>query len=161
MSQRTHKAGLVLLGPRALAVLSCALALMAAQPAVGASGRGVARAEVHVQAAEGVAAQVVSQRPRVVRERRDGVGGVDSLKARPSYRLHVLAGLEILQRWLAAELAPLEVQSTPALFLAPVCVLIYEPVLVPPHRVVRCDSPVMPVERAYAITRHLLAPPTV
>jgi len=164
MQDRPRRNGNLLLGPRALAVISCALALLAAQPALasadaGSRGRAaavrVSTADFGVEARGAVAAAGL--------ERVRGTSFQRPVRGVATRRLHVLATVEILQRLLAFELRPLEKSVAPALFLAPMGVLVDDVPLSPPYRarVSQTDSfgRGVSVERAFAMARLQLAPP--
>ena len=148
------------LGPRALAVISCALALLAAQPVVGGAVKGhSAAAAVRVAGAEVRGAtsevKVVRRREESASEGKMGVGFTNSRTVR------VLATVEMLQRWLAAELRPTERQVLPIMVFSPAPEAI-ELAMTPPHRamaVAGIDQLPLSSERQFVIEQCLLAPP--
>jgi hypothetical protein len=147
--------------PRALAVLSCALALLAAQPASAAgAGKG--------PAAVAVAAPSQSTSPVAATERR---AGAQRSAARPSEgpalfasarRLHILATVEIFQRLLMAELR-VDARVTQASFLAifePACVAVVDVPRVAGLRAAPRTHFTPPLAaQQFAIEHCLLAPP--
>jgi hypothetical protein len=151
------------LGPRALAVISCALALLAAQPVGKAGEFRVQSSPFSVKSGEFGAAKTETASAGAVGEYVAGARG----KAReagisPARRVHVLATVEMLRRWLAIELRPMQGQVVPALLLTPVCVLIFDANLSPPHRISQVFERrrfTSSHEQRFAIEQCLLAPP--
>ncbi len=142
-------------GPRAVAVISCALALLAAQPVMGASGRG-AVATATVVRAEGGGAVFggVVREERVSRSRRAEGAILGSGR-----RLHVLATIEILQRWLAAELRPVERQAMVGMVFVGMDLRVFEGVVGNCQKDGVAEARGVSRERAFLIVRCLLAPP--
>jgi len=143
--------------PRTLAVVSFALAMLAAQPVVSAHGAELDRAVIMKDAG----ATVVSATQLTAADspkRHVSLVSVD--RARPAMRSHILTTLEILWRIVFAEVAPRSVERDVALIACfePLCLetlppagLSHGPVLfplVPPS-----------AERAFAIHHFLLPPP--
>jgi hypothetical protein len=157
--------------PRALAVISCALALLAAQPAadgvaavrkgavaVGEGGRGWATAGETPAVQGGSLAECA---PRVCDDGRDARGtgrAVGGMRV-AGVRWHILATMEILHRLLAGELRGAERQMLPAVWFDEVCIgVAAEPAKVA-RRVEAVGEAIPIVEREYAIGHCLLAPP--
>src|SRR4051794_8102944 len=106
MIEQRRQARKLLLGPRALAVISCALALLAAQPALGAVEQTGSRARVSaVRAGGGEINPAIAQPMAVAGTKRTRIEGLQE-QSKTTRRLHVLATVEILQRLLAYELRP-------------------------------------------------------
>jgi len=146
------------LGPRALAVISCALALLAVQPVMAASPGVGGTATVKVASAGGVAivGETVGIASTNVRKTR-GVGQPALLSS--ARRLHILATVEILHRLLAFELRPTERQMAAALIFAPLELCTVDRPAVALQRVEPVDCLRLSHEREFAITHCLLAPP--
>src|SRR5690349_846760 len=98
MSDRRQGARKLLLGPRALAVISCALALLAAQPALGAV-ENVGEQVSSLRAASPSALPTAQPMP-VALNKRTRQATLQQLSKTNIRRLHVLATVEILQRLL-------------------------------------------------------------
>jgi hypothetical protein len=146
--------------PRALAVISCALALLAAQPAVGAAGALKSRTVVLdagiMAGGESTAPVAVDPTtrttPHAVRREMTLLGS--------ARHLHILATMEILHRLLVGEMQPTERQVLPVMWFGQACLGAVE---VPVTRVgsgagTQIES-IPIVERAFAIRHCLLAPP--
>ena len=158
-SSETHR----VFGAPALAVLSCALALLAAQPAMqGVRGPSKAvAAAVKEHASVPVLAQSAAP---ALQDRREvaRVGVRDEALRGTGRQIHILATLEMVQRWLTQDLRPLHPLVLPALAFAPVCLLTLEPPLACAQRGITRQNPLpCPVERQFAIAQRLLAPPVV
>lgn len=148
-----------ILGPRALAVISCALALLAAQPVMAAER--AAGPTVKIVAATG---GILSDSVVAIRDERRSpaqrrVGPEAFLSS--ARRLHVLATLEILHRLLAFELRPVEKQVMGVVGFSPLVLCLFEA----PAGMVQCAERsrggVTSCERAFAMAHCLLAPPAV
>jgi hypothetical protein len=147
-----------LLGPRALAILSCALALLAAQPAFAAPAAPaprVATFNIPQLPNAAVAAAAPSRRQTASRATRAQGDLLSSAR-----RLHILATMEILHRLLAVELQPPLLHHAPA-FLCPPALLAtieFQPALQPRRS---GHAPPLPLsqERHFVLTHALLAPP--
>ena len=152
-----------LLGPRALAVISCALALLAAQPLVASAQRTTASSQapaIKIQAND--AAGVISESPALESTNaKKNRASVQPILFSSAHRLHILATVEILHRLLLAELRPAERQTVAAFFFEPqtLCTL-EQPILA-----TRSLAVVPPIglerDRAFAIEHCLLAPPVL
>src|SRR5689334_16525233 len=107
MRQRGRKVWNGAAGPRALAVISCALAILAAQPAGGgnAKGQGVAAVRMAGEMAKSEVRNLKSETRVLPPRREEGSAAILPRGGRSS--LHVLATVEILQRLLAFELRPM------------------------------------------------------
>jgi len=148
-------------GPRALAVISCALALLAAQPVMAqssapASKPVLAREIGMFGGANLLQASTAREAERTtVRARRQ-----DSILA-SARRLHVLATVEIFHRLLMAELRGNGEQTpAPTMCFVPVCIEVLAPAsLTKP--IPSSEPTIQPVAQAYAIAHCLLAPPAL
>jgi hypothetical protein len=153
--------------PKALAVISCALALLAAQPAVG--GATTMRKGAVVVREGGMAAVEQTGRAGEMRER--GRAGVPvwtsaSLAGRLEVSLlsraqhwRILATMEILHRLLAGELRGAERQVLPVVWFDEICLgAAGEPAGLA-GRVEAAGEHGPVVERVFAIRHCLLAPP--
>lgn len=167
MSHNRRSRGSWVLGPRALAVLSCALALLAAQPVMAAERTSSRGTEVRVErVAHAPAAEISATLTGEGSRRSRGTPPQRFLRSWESARrLHVLATVEILHRLLIAEFRPgfgsgVERQLSGAVLFSPI-----EPVafaIVPTG--ITLPVQVIPLpshshERAFAIAHCLLAPP--
>ena len=150
--------------PRTLAVISCALALLAAQPALHAAApakpRPVAFRDMGAMPAP-ASASIAQPEAAVVRSSRTIAGTDDSL-FESARRLHILATVEILHRLLISELQPPECHVMPILWFQPVCIgIVATPspnALNLGHGAWRSQPPPV-TERVFAIEHCLLAPP--
>ena len=149
-----------LLGPRALAVLSCALALLAAQPLRASSARtsAVPRIEVAETTPGALASATSPAESRSTKKNRPAVQANFLSSAR---RLHILATVEILHRLLLAELRPVERQLVATFLFEPQTLISLEqPLLTLGERA--ADPPDgLSRDRAFAIEHCLLAPPVL
>ncbi len=132
MRERRLKLRNCLLAPRALAVISCALALLAVQPVGAGAMPAKGRAAVMTLGQGAAASPTSDSRPAsaspVVSQnasRRD-----DTLLASARH-LHILATVEILQRLLLAELRPGQPLFTQAMLFEPLNVSLLDPPLRP------------------------------
>jgi hypothetical protein len=150
--------------PRALVVISCALALLAIQPA---NSVPAARHRPVVLKESGGSISttnwVVSRRTPATAARPAGraTHPNDALFA-GTQRLHILATVDILQRLLMTELQPVQQHFFATLWLLPECPAIT--VIGPASAVtarLRTDliSPPLEVEKAFAMAQCQLAPP--
>ncbi len=151
--------------PRALAVFSCALALLVAQPATGEAPQSARHRTVNVRG--GAGSEDLIREARAPR----APAADASIKARTrgevifssAPRLHILATVEILQRLLAAELRPIERPLSPLVWFDGACIgTVAAPLTI--LQSVRSPQalwtlPPPSSERAFAIAHHLLAPP--
>jgi hypothetical protein len=159
MSERRQGARKLLLGPKALAVISCALALLAAQPALGAVEHLGDRAS-SIRASTGIGPVATAEPMALAFTRRTRQATVQhQAKTSTIRRLHVLATVEILQRLLTIELHPMERHVMSALVLEPVCVLILDTPALPPHRAWVAQAAGHSAEGDFAKARLGLAPP--
>jgi hypothetical protein len=150
-------------GPRALAVISCALALLAAQPLMADSQPRSSEPVLLRDAgtlggatlAESAAQQTPESKTTRARQQQSFLAS--------ARRMHVLATVEIFQRLLMAELrvGGAERHVLPGMFLQPVCIEILPPASLIPGR--GDPSPILPppMAQSFAIRHCLLAPPTV
>ena len=144
-------------GSQALAVISCALALLVAQPAARGTLRGAKNAHVTV----GVFGSVAAPQLRLAdRPQRLSTAIRPESILTSARHLHILATMEILHRLLAQELRPNEIPVA-AVLIQPLCLLAFESPIALPRFNAAPTPPPAPVERQFAITRHLLAPPAV
>ncbi|HUO07703.1 MAG TPA: hypothetical protein VM008_05355 [Phycisphaerae bacterium] len=152
-----------LLGPRALAVISCALALLAAQPLLASS-------HLTSSASQAPAIKIQTTDTTPIIPESPAIESTSAKKNRTAHqptflssahRLHILATVEILHRLLLAELRPAERQSVAAFLFEPqtLCTLA-QPILT-----TRTPAVVPPIglqrDRAFAIKHCLLAPPVL
>ncbi|HVX84576.1 MAG TPA: hypothetical protein VH253_07150 [Phycisphaerae bacterium] len=146
----------VLLGPRALAVLSCALALIAVQPAIAAPAAAPLAKVASLQLPATSGASQAATRD----DRRTPLRTTAAASYLATRRLHILATLDILQRLIAVELQPPVFQSVPT-FLTPPELLVETLPTLPPQLFQPPRGPPAPFsqERAFLLTRTLLAPP--
>ena len=148
--------------PRALAVISCALALLAAQPSMGAAFQRKPGAVMVTAPGGGQRPEVVQRAPQH-RELANGLLTRDERRIQSAPRLHILATVEILQRLLAAELRPVQGQLATLIWFSPfstgVVALPAELPQPPIHRSHVSPTLTLPRERAFAIAHCLLAPP--
>jgi hypothetical protein len=147
--------------PRALAVISCALALLAAQPAVGAGpalrSRAVVLGDAGIVTGGEAAARVTVA--RATRGTSQTVRREETLLGSARH-LHILATMEILHRLLAGELRTAERQALPEMWFEQVCLGVAEVPLMRIGGGVESSAESVPiVERAFAIRHCLLAPP--
>lgn len=160
--RRWMQAGSRAWAPRALAVISCALALLAAQPVAGETTSP--RQAVGVTSAAPVEARAVQGARAVPR-----LGAPAAVRRETPFftsarRLHILATVEIFKRLLMAELQPAgERLLAPALLGEPVdCVALEAAPLNLPGARGAPDYPSLPPpERRFVLVRTQLAPPTV
>ncbi|HVS70051.1 MAG TPA: hypothetical protein VHQ47_02225 [Phycisphaerae bacterium] len=145
-----------LLGPRALAVLSCALALIAVQPAIASP----APAPLAKVASLQLPGPVTPAEAAPLTDRRLPARSVAAASYLATRRLHILATLEILHRLIAVELQPPVLQTIPA-FLSPPELLVETPPTLPPRRIPLQRGPpaTFSQERAFLLTHTLLPPP--
>jgi hypothetical protein len=149
----------LLLGPRALAVISCALALLAAQPAFGAVEN--LGEQVSSVSAAGPLNAIPTAEPMTVAVNKRTRQATLQQQSRNSTirRLHVLATVEILQRLLTVELQPMQHHTMSVLILEPVCVLTLDTPTSPPHRTWSAEHAGHSAEGDFAKARLGLAPP--
>jgi hypothetical protein len=147
-----------LLGPRALAILSCALALLAAQPLLAAPATPspkVATFTIPQLPPDAVATAAPSRRQTAARATKSQADLLSSAR-----RLHILATVEILHRLLAVELQPPTMQRAMPFLCAPalLATLDLQPALQP--RSPGHDPPLpLSFEQRFVLTHALLAPP--
>jgi len=144
------------IGPKTLAVLSCAMALLAAQPTFAA--------ESHLPRTHTVRS-IEADAPLTTEPRRQSASKPQRERptvetTRNRHELHVLATLEILHRLLLAEL---RVHAAP--HQAPVVFEVIDSLLVPAPLAPQftaatiCPATHTPHETVFALTRCKLAPP--
>jgi hypothetical protein len=150
--------------PKALAVLSCALALLAAQPA-GATTPALRKGAVVVREA-GLAGVELPERvtaPRVrtaARETTHTRGWRDQTLLGSARHWRILATMEIFHRLLISEVRGAEAQAAVAMWVEQAYVgMVAEPVIVPAGRADGFGVKAPSMERAFAIRHCLLAPP--
>jgi hypothetical protein len=147
--------------PRALAVISCALALLAAQPVAGAGPAVKSRTVVMAGAGSCGSGEAIS------RVRAEGPARAAAPAARraetllgSARHLQILATMEILHRLLAGELTAAERQVMPVMWLGEVWLGAAEVPAMPVRGGAGTRGEALPiVERAFAIGHCLLAPP--
>lgn len=146
------------LGTRALAVLSCALALLAAQPTL-ATGRGVTTAP-QIKIAGPDATNSPTKSPTLATHSAKPTRTIAQPTLFTSARqLHILATVEILHRLLAFELRPSERQLVAALIFAPTDLrTIEQPATQIQHPVTTLPA-TLSRERQFTLTHSQLAPP--
>ena len=149
--------------PRALVVLSCALALLASQPASGNATHaaikpalldyaGEASSPILAKNSISPAHQKPAAQPKAPPER---------FFFASAQRLHILATFEILHRLLIVELQPTQRNFLPALDFNPICIEILSPIAPTAHLHAMLPHPHLPTsDQAFAIEHCLLAPPT-
>jgi hypothetical protein len=149
-------------GPKALAVVSFALALLAVQPAPSIAA---AQSRAAVTRDAGAAASLAM--PDLARQAgpvHRAVVRQDEPRRASTKKLHMLATIEIVQRLLAAELRPVEQHLSPLVWLEPICI----ETLVPPALADDTSGRLSLLWRAFArphaeesylIEHCLLAPP--
>jgi hypothetical protein len=153
--------------PRALAVISCALALLAAQPAVGQSN---SHQRGHLELKSGGSASSLAARNAHADAKKSPLAASSNRSAgadqQPMFfvgtrHLHILATLDILQRLLASEILPPSHQLIPAFHFEALCIGLIDWSPTPRHQRILDHhlSPPLPAERAFAIEHCLLAPP--
>ena len=147
--------------PRALAVISCALALLAAQPVAGAAPAIKSRTVVlagtgSFAGGEALARVTVAGPARVtVPAARRGETLLGSAR-----HMQILATMEILHRLLVGELTPAERHVAPVMWFGQVWLGVAEVAPMPVRGGAETGAQVIPiVERAFAIRHCLLAPP--
>lgn len=147
--------------PRALAVLSCALALLAAQPVPGETARH--RAPLPVSAPALSPVQAVASPTARAPQVRTNVSQPETTFFTSARRLHILATVEILKRLLVAELQPPVDQMVPVLLLEPmVCVdVVAAPLNLPGVRGAPDYPSLPPPEHQFLLVHTQLAPPSV
>lgn len=164
MSEPRVRPRRIIWAPRALVVISCALALLAMQP-VGVSP--VARNRPAVLKDAGTTfdgatwetarrTQVFPARPSV-----KATGREEAFFA-STQRLHILATVEILQRLLITELHPAQQQLISPFWLAQECpAIVTAPAVAPTqvHSHVFLSGPQPEAEKAFAMAHCQLAPP--
>ncbi len=143
-------------------MISCALALLAAQPVLGESNVAASKPALLREAGQLGGAQVFEVTAlRATEVKTAAVRRPESFLA-GARRLHILATVEIFQRLLSAELRAGERQVLPGLFFEPVCVEILAPASMICAGGICSFSPPFPqVAQAFAIEHCLLAPPVV
>jgi hypothetical protein len=149
--------------PRALAVLSCALALLAAQPVLGETPR-------HAPSPLPLTAPSLSTQ-HLLPSPSSRLPQVRSTTVRPeatfftsARRLHILATVEILKRLLLAELQPpVQPLLVPTILLEPMaCMdLVATPLTLPGARSAPDYPSLPPPEHQFVLVHTQLAPPTV
>jgi hypothetical protein len=148
-------------GPRALAVISCALALLAAQPVMGASHAAVSKPALLGEAGSSWTSHGSESKVRAAEAASRGARKQESFFA-SARRLHVLATVEIFQRLLMAELrAGGERQAVPLVYFAPAYVELLAPASAVPSRPRTTAPSFQALAQIFAITHCLLAPPAM
>ena len=149
------------LGPKTLAMLSCALTLLAAQPILAADGRtNEAKSTIRI------AGQVQTSSRTNILVRSDASRPAQAVRRTntPSLstrQLHILATLEIFQRLMAFELRPTDQLHLPALIYAPTTLAFIQTVPLPTRSlIVDAATPKLTAEQSFSLTHCLLAPPT-
>jgi len=149
-----------LLGPRALAVLSCALALLAAQPLLASTPRSGATPTIEVAETAPASIAPVSSRAESGSTKKNRLTVQPTLFS-SAHRLHILATVEILHRLLLAEIRPTERQVVSAFLFEPQTLVSLEQ----PLLTLRYRAAVSPAglsrDCAFAIEHCLLAPPVL
>jgi hypothetical protein len=152
--------------PRALVVISCALALLAVQPATGmpaARSRPVALKETGTSASR-TSWEVARRMPAAaVRSTTDARHSNESVFAAPQ-RLHILATVDILQRLLLVELQPASPHVPATLWLWSECPTITLVPLVARDSIQRpmfLTGPQPEAEKSFAMAHCQLAPPRI
>ena len=162
MAEPRLKYGNLAWAPRALAVISCALALLAAQPAAqGATHKtravAVGNAGVGAELAVG---ETITRRTTSTATGSRATARTELTLLGSASRLHVLATMEILHRLLLSELQAPERQLMPLVWFQPLCLTELPAVAAQgPRRTGAYLAPPPAMERAFAIAHCLLAPP--
>ena len=149
-----------LLGPRALAVLSCALALLAAQPILASTPRSGATPTIEVAETAPVAVVPASSRSESGSTKKNRPTVQPTLFS-SAHRLHILATVEILHRLLVAELRPTERQVVSAFLFEPQTLVSLEQPLLTLRHCAAVPPAGLSRDRAFAIEHCLLAPPVL
>ena len=108
-------------GPKALAVVSFALALLAIQPVV-TSATTVPNGAVLVRESAASPATGMPELARFSSQKRRSTARPEEPRRASTRQLHILATIEIVQRLLASELRPVEQHISPLAWFEPVCV---------------------------------------
>jgi hypothetical protein len=149
--------------PKALAVISCALALLAAQPAVGgvlAARKGaVVVREGGMAAADPTEGVAVVRGRTAARETARAAGRHEMSLLSRAQHWRILATMEILHRLLAGELRGAERQVLPVVWFEEICMGGAAEPGAFAGRVEAAGEEVPIVERVFAIRHCLLAPP--
>ncbi len=149
-----------LLGPRALAVFSCALALLAAQPLVASTSRSSATPSIEVAETGPAAIAPASSRAESSSTKKNRPTVQPTLFS-STHRLHILATVEILHRLLIAELRPTERQVVSAFLFEPQTLVSLEQPLLTLRQRAAAPPVGLSRDRAFAIEHCLLAPPVL
>jgi hypothetical protein len=161
--KRRSKNQTIFTTPRVLAIVSCALALLAAAPPAAGPAKDTTRQSGAITYSEApatpqlaVEAKPVSSPSVSVRRFERSPSLLSSAR-----RLHILATMEILQRLIAAELQPLTTHHLvlPTLFLEPVPVASLAPPLQLPHPPSSANQLIPPAEQLFVLEHSLSAPP--
>ena len=147
--------------PRALAVISCALALLAAQPVAGAAP--ALKSRTVVMEGAGMAPRGEALAPvtvaRAARATMPAARRAETLLGSARH-LQILATMEILHRLLVGELTPAERQVLPVMWFELVGPVVADVAPMPVRGGAGTGAKTIPiVEREFAIGHCLLAPP--
>jgi len=150
--------------PRTLVALSCALALLAVQPAGAAPAARNRSTVLKVTGMTTSTSWESTHRTSTLTPRpaARNTFASDAFFAN-TQRLHILATVEILQRLLVAELQPAQQQFLTSLWMLPECSsLTIIPLTTSPtiHASTFPHRPLPEAEKAYAMAHCQLAPPT-
>ncbi len=147
------------MGSRALAILSCALALLAVQPLGSAAAMARAAAPNIQKLGPGHSCDLTEAPASLARRTagRQATGDATRLSTR---RLHILATVDILKRLLAFELQPPRSALCPAFLCPPLLVEGFDLPPARPQAHPGRDPPLLLMrERSFLLTQTLLAPP--
>jgi hypothetical protein len=167
MMHRRPAFGNRVLVPRALAVISCALALLAAQPGMVQTPARARPTAIVADRADSFIPTISAEETERSSVARPQVARRNDTLFSSARRLHILATVEILQRLLIAELTPMWSHVgtqilLPAIDLQPIAIGLVDPPLT------LCSNPLAtawqtslppPVERQFVLHHCLLAPP--
>jgi len=146
--------------PKALVVISCALALLAVQPSVQANtARHAARPKTVALRDGGLPVEHTTE-PRHMPSLGMPAANTKSDIFASAQHFHVLATVEILHRLLLSELQVPQTHFLPVIWFQPICIEVLPPLSQPtrPAPAAGDESP-PPIERAFALHHCLLAPP--
>ena len=149
------------LGPKTLAMLSCALTLLAAQPIIAADARANEAKSTLRIAGQDQASSRTNILIRTDASRPAQAVGRSNTPTLSTRQLHILATLEIFQRLMAFELRPTDQLHLPALIYAPTTLAFIQNVPLPTQSLILdISTPKLTPEQSFSLTHCLLAPPT-
>ena len=149
--------------PRALVVISCALALLAVQPASAApAARNRPMVSKEAPAAPSATSWEITRRTSTIATHPVARTSRNETLFAGSQRLHILATVEILQRLLVTELQPVQQHFLAGMWLlteCPAVVTLQLAFAAPSHRRFSLTGPQPDAEKAFAMAHCQLAPP--